>query len=443
MQKRNFFLLLCLLFISLAGTAQSVYNLKYNFGEKETFQQFDAFLVRYDDGTGFIRVRYKDLETKEDAVVEMDTKEDYYRDKKTGKADSNILIIEGMDPRIVIGDTSLFYPPDQFWLRYDEKTNYYEPATVYTLNDDDEEEEGEFQSAELVEDKDLTQAFVSQFFDKDDEFYLNLFDVASVRPIQPDEKKTKLFLLIAANTEDEDIGTTCVKDKDRTYKTFADLSEFLEIQFVPKVIYGKEYNKKNVDDAINALKPGAKDIVIFYYTGHGFNKAQGEKIFPYIALTTKSFESLDANSLSMEDIFERIKNKGARLNLVLSDCCNADPNAVNNNVGDIAVTRPSPIAWDINNCRTLFLNDKPVSILMTAASKGELSAGTGTLGGIFTYFFRASMVNYMGKFQQTASWQKILFDAKNQTIVRARNTDCKNPDGTVNKCNQHPVFVIR
>jgi hypothetical protein len=41
----------------------------------------------------------------------------------------------------------------------------------------------------------------------------------------------------------------------------------------------------------------------------------------------------------------------------------------------------------LKNCRALFMNDKPLSVLMTAASKGELSAGNST-GGIFTFNFR-------------------------------------------------------
>ena len=88
-----------------------------------------------------------------------------------------------------------------------------------------------------------------------------------------------------------------------------------------------------------------------------------------------------------------------------------------------------------------------MSILMTAASKGELSAGTGNLGGIFTYKFRTAMVNYFGKkgkLDQVVSWQNILFDAKNETIKKAENTKCKDPNnGSLSQCVQHPVFQIR
>ncbi|HRH61005.1 MAG TPA: caspase family protein, partial [Chitinophagaceae bacterium] len=338
----------------------------------------------------------------------------------------------------------------EFKFIYDAETDLFVPdyALFRTKIDDDnyEDDEMKFTDAILLDEKDLTAELIKKFFKPDEEIYQNYVteETASVRPLTPQEKQTKLMLLVVANTEDEEIGATCVKDKDRMLKTFGDLAEFLQIQFVPKTIFGADYNKKNVDDAINALKPSPNDIVVFYYTGHGFGYIQNNnELFPYIALTAKSFEDPVKNSLNMENVFERIKSKGARMNLVLSDCCNSDINGRNTIVGDFASTRPSQLPWDTANCRKLFLESK-ISILGTAAKKGEYSAGTGSLGGIFTYNFRTAMVTFLSKFNNyKPSWPQILKSAEMSTAEKADRTTCNNPNGTSDKCNQHPVFVIK
>lgn len=90
-----------------------------------------------------------------------------------------------------------------------------------------------------------------------------------------------------------------------------------------RVIAGTKYNKKNVELAIKNLKPVPdKDIVVFYYTGHGFRKpTERKKIsqFPFLDLRSKTDSNYMAQSrLNIEkDIFNKIVSKGARFNLVL------------------------------------------------------------------------------------------------------------------------------
>ncbi len=129
----------------------------------------------------------------------------------------------------------------------------------------------------------------------------------------------------------------------------------MQIQFVPKMIFGKEFSKINVDNAINAISPGPADIVVFYYSGHGFSNIKDKYSFPYLDLRDKSFQTYGgAYTLNIEDIYNRIRAKGARLNLVFSDCCNSDPSQSSIITSDVAGTRSSSIGWNINNCKALF-----------------------------------------------------------------------------------------
>src|SRR6202008_985882 len=136
---------------------------------------------------------------------------------------------------------------------------------VVSPNPDGSESEGVITDVKFLEGEDLTEELVLQYFVKEDQFYVNLFET-EVRSLTPEEQKTKLYLIIVANTEDVSIGKTCVIDKDATEKTFSQVAEFLKIQFVPKTIFGSEFSKVNVDKAIANLRPAPNDIVVFYYS---------------------------------------------------------------------------------------------------------------------------------------------------------------------------------
>ena len=398
-----------------------------------------AFLVRNEDGTGFIRSLFNDPATKKMQLMEMQMEEHFGTDKK-GNEDTTLLVFEGKDPHMITG-TNL-YTPDIFVFKWNEETSYYEPYVVVSPNDDGNEAEGEFTEARLLEDNDLTEELVLQYFTEEDEFYINRFKT-EVRSLTDAQKQTKLFLVLVANTEDLTIGKTCVIDKEATHKVFSQVAEFLGIQFVPTVIEGKTFSKVNVDKAIAALRPSPSDIVVFYYSGHGFNYDKEGYQYPYMDLRDKSFQMFGGQyTLNIESVYQKIRAKGARMNLIISDCCNNDPSQTTNISSEGASTRASSIGWDMENCRNLFLNPQKVSILMTAAAKGELSAGNANDGGIFTFNFRQSLEKFLKPFSTTATWKELADAAKKTTIVKANHTWCRQADNTRKICVQNPVFKI-
>ena len=417
----------------------SVYEFEYYFDINNTRENYNAFMVRNGDGTGFMRVRFIDDATKAPIIIDLMMQEHYMGDENNGKeTDSSILVFEGFDPQVIVGPQDEKYDPDIFLFYKNEATGYYEPAAVISTDDDGKDVEGVFKM-NLLNESNLTKALVSKYFTPEDGFFENFFEEATVR-IPPSQKSTKLFLLLVANTDDISIGPTCVVDKDATYKTFSQLAEFMQIQFVPKVIFGKDFTKVNVDNAINAINPNPADIIVFYYSGHGFAYTKDNYQFPYLDLRDKAFQNFGGEfTLNMEDIYKRVQSKGARLNLVLSDCCNADPSQSNTISTDVATTRTSSIGWNMENCKALFMDAKPTSILMTAASKGELSAGNST-GGIFTFNFRESLEKSIGHFANNVSWQQLLTAAQQQTVTKAQRTWCDKEKKIV--CKQKPTYKL-
>ncbi|MBS1750700.1 MAG: caspase family protein [Bacteroidetes bacterium] len=435
------FLLICAVICSSSGFAQpSIYEFDYHFNIGKNSEKYSAFMVRNGDGTGFIRVNFIDDETHKPVIVDLQMKEHYLDDGAEGKqTNENILVFEGYDPQVVVGPSKLEYEPDIFWFQKNASTGIFEPGSVISTGDDGKDVEGEF-THRLLNEADLTKELVSKYFTEQDDFYENFFEEATTRVILPEQKKIRMLLLLVANTDDISIGPTCVVDKDATYNTFSQLAEFMQIQFVPKVIFGKDFSKVNVDNAISALDPNPGDMVVFYYSGHGFANIKDSYTFPFLDLRDKAFQTYGGQyTLNMEEIYKRIKAKGARLNLILSDCCNADPSQSNTISTDVATTRSSSIGWNMENCKALFLNSNPTSILMTAASKGELSAGNST-GGIFTFNFRESLEKSVGHFANNVSWTTLLNTAQQQTITKAQRTWCDKEKKIV--CKQQPVYKM-
>lgn len=140
--------------------------------------------------------------------------------------------------------------------------------------------------------------------------------------------RTKFILLIAANTLDPTIGKGCKADIDSVRHIFEKLSVEMKFNFIELIIQGEDYGKENILSAINILTPGNNDIVVFYYSGHGFSyEKDAAKKYPQVDLRSHPFSDkidvINAHTENLADLFELIKHRGARLNIVIGDCCNS------------------------------------------------------------------------------------------------------------------------
>jgi hypothetical protein len=413
-------------------------------------------MLRNIDGSGLIRLRFETTADKQDVLVEMSIDEQYAIDK-SGSEDTSTLVIKGISPSILVGDYKSKYTLPVFIFKHNPSTDFFDPAGVTNSQSNINMPASISFSWQLMEGAGLNKSFVSQFFSEEEDFYTQLFKPVT-RGLSPAEKNIRLYLLVVADTLDDHIGPACNRDMQRMVTTFKALTDYLGIKFFPKTICGKEYSKKTVLDAIAGLRPSANDIVVFYYSGHGFRLPERPRDFPNLKL--KNFKNLRQNfrdsitwvkkdrqdnitySLNMEDIYLMIKKKGARFNLVMSDCCNNDIFSVNAIGTKPGKTKGSGVEWSEDNIRTLFLNNTPMSILASAALGGEKATSNNDFGGFFSYFFKMAMENYCSKLKTSPTWFQIFDDTKSQTINKANHTYCDKPYIPSNICQQTPVYKI-
>jgi hypothetical protein len=372
--------------------------------------------------------------------MEMNLQEEYFSDKD-GNIDTNKLFYKTTEPKFMPGNRSAIFTAPVFWYSKEPSTNLFDPVAVSTTEKDTVNGKGILLKAELINAADLQKDFVLQFFDANEDFCRNIFGLKS-RGLNPTEKNINIHLLVVANTNDSTIGASCYKDMQRTVHTFQDLAEFLGIKIYPTTIYGKLYNKKNIENAIKDLKPTADDIVIFYYSGHGFRKAGNNRRYPFLDFRAKPKDNYNVYSMNIEDIFQLIAKKPSRFNLVLSDCCNNLPGSTNAIGTAMPEPRGSGLEWDEDNIRALFLNPKRMSVLATAADVGQRASSNNSFGGFFSYFMKTSMEDHFSAFKDNVNWDQVLKEAHKQTVYKAEHTYCDKPYVPENVCKQHPFYKI-
>lgn len=260
--------------------------------------------------------------------------------------------------------------------------------------------------------------------------------------------RTKLILVIVANTIDPEIGKGCREDIKSIRHMFQKLSHHMKFNFLELVVMEADYSKKNVQDAIDALTPGSNDIVVFYYSGHGFSyKKEKEKRFPQVDLrshpASNKIAVINENTHNLMEVFEMVKSKGARLNIVIGDCCNSTIKFKRNFKGGddkLRLTKRRPVIINKKMCETLFC-DYTASILVAAADKGQFAVSDEKLGSLFTFNFTNNLKILMNKAvdeQNGLPWNKLLQETQEKTFTLSKTYDI----GNGKPGNQKAIFDI-
>ncbi len=222
----------------------------------------------------------------------------------------------------------------------------------------------------------------------------------------------------------------------------------MKFHFLELVVMGKDYSRKNVQLALDSLTPGPNDIVITYYTGHGFSyKQDKEKRYPQVDLRPPNSPSkmavINENTQNLADLFDAVKSKGARLNIVIGDCCNNRiqfKRVFKGGDETIRTSKRPRMVIDKKMCEALFC-DYTASILVAAADKGQYAVSDDKLGSLFTFKLTNNLKILMGKSVDTSEglpWKKLLEETKTETHVLSKSYEIENGRAG----NQLAIFAI-
>jgi hypothetical protein len=133
--------------------------------------------------------------------------------------------------------------------------------------------------------------------------------------------------------------------------------------------------------------------------------------------------------LSVEYVYKLILGLGARVSIVLADCCNDDIGKIGPPGGSILNTRSDGLnttsqSLNMNNCNALFFSKSPVRIIASSTQINQLAIGNPSIGGFFTYFFNGLLKNSLYTPGKNDSWIGIMTGAKEKARWQATSAMC-------------------
>lgn len=167
---------------------------------------------------------------------------------------------------------------------------------------------------------------------------------------------------------------------------------------------GKIITKMELLNAITNAPVERDDVLLFYYSGHGaIAPMQGH----YLSLSSKE-------ALLRSELSETLKAKGARLTLVITDCCSAFaplPDVPRPDVPVMAAEKWSPL------CEKL-MKGVQGHIDITSSSPGEFSwISTKDFGSIFTVCLTRNIHEQQ---QQILTWKELFRVTRDATILQSK-----------------------
>lgn len=207
--------------------------------------------------------------------------------------------------------------------------------------------------------------------------------------------------------EESGISGSCMIDKKEmtTELTKVENETYMTVKYHP--IGG--FSAQAASKAIDALRCSSNDVILFFYSGHGYRYNNQSSKFPYMAFSHHSSEVVNSYMLSLKEVSDKIKTKGARLTLVLGDLCNST----------LPVSQPAHMALEDefpSIYKSLFLNAKG-NVISASSAPGQTSIAPPGRGSVWAAEF-VKVVRKASAERKSKTWSEVLEETKANVIAR-------------------------
>lgn len=210
-----------------------------------------------------------------------------------------------------------------------------------------------------------------------------------------------MHVIFVINTADKGIG--CENDLKNWESLIPEIRTHTGLKIETHYLKDSKWSDSDVTREISQLKPAPDDVVLFYYSGHGFRFQEGQKDeWPWLALQD--------SSKSLYSVYSSLYQKKARLLLVIADCCNSYCPGSPPKVEAKAKVADGIIS---ENYKNLFVTGKG-AVLASGCIPGQYSWGGDPDGGAFTSTLLKNIrLSVRG---EKSTWKQI-FDESNKLLV--------------------------
>jgi len=217
-----------------------------------------------------------------------------------------------------------------------------------------------------------------------------------------------LHTILVADTTDVSIGDSTAMDLYKMRRQFDKVSKYTEMEQNLITISGDEVRPDKVLEAIDAVKFEEDDVVIFYYSGHGY-RTESKEGNPWPNL----YFSIEDKGIDLAHVRDVLEEKNPCFLIVMADVCNS---FVPDDFAPPLMHRfwITGASEDIiaANYRSLFLEAEG-TLLISSSEVGEYSWGTNS-GGLFTVALLQNLEK-MVKATDYPEWE-ILLDQTAQLV---------------------------
>jgi hypothetical protein len=210
-----------------------------------------------------------------------------------------------------------------------------------------------------------------------------------------------LYAIIAGDTRTDimgaanEIAPSVEKDLANLQSFIKRISTFTHLKMSPENIHllrGKEAGKAltatHLKTRLNNLKVTPKDVVIFYYSGHGFRPKGKSSPWPYISLAG---DYLEQEAVSLDDVVKILQDKKPRFFIALADACNTLEEKINgDDLTHLSAREDLPTYKQIKQYRQFYqkLFENSSGYLIASSSiQNQNAYGDQNKGGLFTTAF--------------------------------------------------------
>lgn len=225
----------------------------------------------------------------------------------------------------------------------------------------------------------------------------------------------KIHNIMFCDTNDRKIGPSVEVDNDRALEEISDIAGYIGYQVVEYVYNGNKCTKQNLINVLNSLNSGPKDIIIFYYSGHGTHApGQTDDKFPQLLLNSRNQNDF----VPARQVNEILSKKPHQLRLIFTDCCNNMVNGVSPKSSlSEANSFTSVKSRDVINYKKLFTQQKGM-IMVTGCKLGQTSLGLDEDGGLFSIALWDAIYKECSD-GNNPTWQNILRNTTKETMIMA------------------------